>query len=533
MYGTVSIEELTRNSFKFKLTKDAVNLNTLNPFKMEFGDIYGNIWYTSGEITTVATTTLTVGPLTFGSSTAFMPGATYKVKVKCTVGGSLVEFGSVNFQGPEGIAPPLTAITPLSPTIRNQIIYGNCVAMTLATAMDVGKMKSYGSEFENYSASYIYGNGLAGADESGMPFVGTISQVMVDGSPRVDIANNKASIPLDTMSVADSVTLHNNIPAYAAQNALKQKFVTPEAFDFYDAAKIHSYLQTYGCVAIAFCYPYGFNSLSGPSSIMPPPTNGYEGVHAALITGATVISGKLHWIVQNSWGTGWGDGGKFYIPWDYGRNSTYTANYWIYEAAKVPMTVSNTHPSEVTNVQGTKISATQATITWQSSNPAGTYYLVLAATSGSNQYWFKGRTTNKSLLINLDQERPYDIKVIAEDTSYRYSKGTVATYVHGVGFQWSFPVNVGEEIKITAAEYNALIDLMAIKWPFSYSFINNYVYKVVAGAVIDSFDVRDLLRAIEMIATNYYVSYPSYPQWNDIILAQNWINIANNYNALP
>lgn len=531
MYGTVTIEELLRTSFKFKLTKDAVNLNTLSPFIMDFGDTYGNVWFSTNQFTVSATTTATVGPVDFPVSTAFIPDAVYKVTVRCTVGGSWVEFGNTTFLGPEGVAPPLTAISPISPAVRNQGVINNCVAMTLASAMDVLKMKSIGSEFENYSASYIYGNGLG--DEYGMPMIGTIDLLMTDGSPRVDIANNKASINLDSMTISESVTLHNNIPAYAAQNAIKQRFVSPVPFDFYNAALLHSYLTTYGCIPIAFYTPQGFYNLRGAGSILPPPTAGWETNHTSLIIGATIISGKLHWIAQNSWGTGWGDGGKFYIPWDYGRGTLNTDQYWIYWAVRLTNpNISNTHPSEVTNVQGTKISATQATITWQSTNPAGTYYVVLAS-AGSDQYWFKGRTTNKSLLITLDQEKPYNIKVIAEDSNYRYSKGTVATYVHGTGFQWSFPVNVDEEIKITAGEYNALIDLMAIKWPFSYSFINNYVYKVVAGAVIDSFDVRDLLRAIEMIATNYYVSYPSYPQWNDIILAQNWINIANNYNALP
>ena len=46
-------------------------------------------------------------------------------------------------------------------------------------------------------------------------------------------------------------------------------------------------------------------------------TEKYYGGHCILIVGWTRIGRKNYWVVQNSWGTDWGDNGYCYIPFDY------------------------------------------------------------------------------------------------------------------------------------------------------------------------------------------------------------------------
>ena len=67
---------------------------------------------------------------------------------------------------------------------------------------------------------------------------------------------------------------------------------------------------------------YVFESFDkiGSDGIMPMPnlvSESMEGGHAVMAVGYKTINGKLYLIIRNSWGTGWGDKGHFYMPVEY------------------------------------------------------------------------------------------------------------------------------------------------------------------------------------------------------------------------
>jgi C1A family cysteine protease len=59
--------------------------------------------------------------------------------------------------------------------------------------------------------------------------------------------------------------------------------------------------------------------------VMPSKTEKLLGGHAVLMVGYT----KDAYIVRNSWGSGWGDHGYFYMPKDYPINSDLADDFWV------------------------------------------------------------------------------------------------------------------------------------------------------------------------------------------------------------
>lgn len=82
---------------------------------------------------------------------------------------------------------------------------------------------------------------------------------------------------------------------------------------------------------------------------MPIPDTGKEkitGGHCVCMMGydddITFSGGhKGGFIVRNSWGTFWGDGGYFYMPYCVGTNSAIVSNFWIIKAITNPAVVVN------------------------------------------------------------------------------------------------------------------------------------------------------------------------------------------------
>ncbi len=64
---------------------------------------------------------------------------------------------------------------------------------------------------------------------------------------------------------------------------------------------------------------------------MPKPREGILGGHAVICCGYD--DAKRVWICRNSWGTGWGDKGYFYMPYSFLTNRRYCEG--LYRVTKV------------------------------------------------------------------------------------------------------------------------------------------------------------------------------------------------------
>ena len=82
---------------------------------------------------------------------------------------------------------------------------------------------------------------------------------------------------------------------------------------------------------VAFCfnvYPSfnGFNNKYYGEMPMPGPYEQLDGRHAVIAVGYD--DKKRRMIVLNSWGSGWGDKGYFYMPYDFITNSSECFDFW-------------------------------------------------------------------------------------------------------------------------------------------------------------------------------------------------------------
>lgn len=97
------------------------------------------------------------------------------------------------------------------------------------------------------------------------------------------------------------------------------------------------------CLANGTPIIFGFNVYDSFESqavantgIMPMPAVDSNGVitemllggHCVVMVGYTIINGVGYYICRNSWGTGWGDKGYFYMPRTFVQNANFTDDFW-------------------------------------------------------------------------------------------------------------------------------------------------------------------------------------------------------------
>jgi C1A family cysteine protease len=90
-----------------------------------------------------------------------------------------------------------------------------------------------------------------------------------------------------------------------------------------------------GCLASGYPFVFGFSvyeSFESPevldTGVVPMPSDGEAqlGGHAVLAVGYDDATARF--IIRNSWGTSWGDGGYGYMPYAYLTDSDLAADFW-------------------------------------------------------------------------------------------------------------------------------------------------------------------------------------------------------------
>lgn len=121
-------------------------------------------------------------------------------------------------------------------------------------------------------------------------------------------------------------------PIQAAFDAAKQDVAIQ--YSRLDADSIDpSVLQT--CLAQGYPFVFGFtvytsfeSAAVAKTGIVPMPTadDSVLGGHAVMCIGYD--QSRQAYIVQNSWGTSWGDNGFFYLPFEYMHNANLVSDIW-------------------------------------------------------------------------------------------------------------------------------------------------------------------------------------------------------------
>ena len=404
----------------------------------------------------------------------FAPATMYSLNVYATYGGTefAVNTTAVSFTT-NSISAPTSTITPsVYPTTKNQGSYGNCVAMSLSTAMEIFKAKAmgYSSSYENFSVSYIYGSD--GGSGEYMSFEAAVNNCISYGSPRWELI--VGNFP-DSKDKSTSVNLFNGASQFAKDNAAKQRFSGSSNIDFYDCASVQNAISTYGYFMLNIRIPNNLYSI-GSDGIVPQPSGGWSGAgHSFALIGLTTINGKKYWVAQNSWGTSWGLNGRCYIPFDWGcgvqspmtSSNTNQTTGWTCESYSVwNNSISTANPSAPTGLTATQVDkTTNVNVSWGNAN----YVLVYARPQGGSEWfpkpsygsYFTGSSGQVSMSSN---EATYELMAIAAlDNILSPQTNYITIHISSkTDFAWDVPKSVGSNT-ITAAEWNKLIAFIQSK----------------------------------------------------------------------
>jgi C1A family cysteine protease len=98
--------------------------------------------------------------------------------------------------------------------------------------------------------------------------------------------------------------------------------------------------QLQGCLAAGFPFVFGFSVFDGwyfqdphPTIIpLPSQSDNVVGGHAVMCVGYD--NSKRLFRIRNSWGSGAGDDGYFYMPYAYLTSANLSSDFWVINAVK-------------------------------------------------------------------------------------------------------------------------------------------------------------------------------------------------------
>ena len=217
--------------------------------------------------------------------------------------------------------PPAVDLRGKCPPIYDQGDLGSCVGNAVAGALQFERMQQFATPNYVPSRLFIYYNarvieGTADSD-SGAEIRDGIKAIASLGAPSED------AWPYDVTQFATKP------PDADYTAALQDKALE---YDSLDNTVVD---QLRNCLALGFPFPFGFSVYESFQSDavastgvvpMPGPNEGMVGGHAVLCVGYDHTSHVF--LVRNSWGLEWGQGGYFSLPYDYLTNSDLASDAW-------------------------------------------------------------------------------------------------------------------------------------------------------------------------------------------------------------
>jgi len=231
--------------------------------------------------------------------------------------------------------PPVADLRPQCPPVYDQGQIGSCTANAIGAAHEFDQMKQRLGAPSPFVPSrlFIYYNERAiehtTASDSGAQIRDGFKSIAAQGVCRED-----PTWPYD----ADAFPPNNKLtvkPSAAAYAEGKQ----------YVAVQYQRVPQTLAqmkaCLAGGYPFVFGFTVYESFESqqvaqngVVPMPHAGEQvlGGHAVLAVGYR--DAQQQFIVRNSWGTGWGDKGYCYMPYQYLTNAQLASDFWTLRLVK-------------------------------------------------------------------------------------------------------------------------------------------------------------------------------------------------------
>lgn len=218
-----------------------------------------------------------------------------------------------------GGLPSSVDLRPKCPKIYDQGQLGSCTGNAIAGAIEFTQRKQGTPEFAP-SRLFIYYNervmeGTINQDAGAQIRDGIKSVAQLGAPPETDW-------PYD-------ITKFSKRPPDKAYRDAKKDIASSYA------RVAQSLAQMQGCLAAGYPFVFGFTVYESFESAtvastgmvpMPGPDERVLGGHAVVAVGYR--NAKRLFIVRNSWGTGWGAKGYFYMPYEYLLTPDYAADFW-------------------------------------------------------------------------------------------------------------------------------------------------------------------------------------------------------------
>lgn len=223
--------------------------------------------------------------------------------------------------------PPKVDLRPKCPPITNQGTLGSCTANAIGSAHFFNQILQNSKKAFQPSRLFLYYNErrMEGNIECDS------GAIIRDGFKSIA----KEGVCPETLWEYHIPSFTTEPPSSAYQDALNHQVL--------QYMRVQQSLgQMKGCLADGYPFVFGFTvyeSFKTPevakTGIMHFPTanDSMIGGHAIMAVGYD--DEKQHFIIQNSWGTEWGDKGFFYMPYSYATDSNLAADFWTIRLVEI------------------------------------------------------------------------------------------------------------------------------------------------------------------------------------------------------
>ena len=223
-----------------------------------------------------------------------------------------IEFSKVNL-------PSSVDMRKSCPDVYDQGQLGSCTANAIAGAYEFEKIKQKQSYFVP-SRLFIYYNERAiegtTKSDSGAQIRDGIKSVVKQGvCPETQWGYIISKFKTKPSAVCYSAAVKNEVKQYLALTQIET--------------------QLKSCLSAGSPFVFGFtvyssfmNDVVAKTGKMPMPKSNesVEGGHAVMCVGYD--DAKQVYIIRHSWGSGWGDKGYFYMPYEYMHNVNLCSDFW-------------------------------------------------------------------------------------------------------------------------------------------------------------------------------------------------------------
>lgn len=221
--------------------------------------------------------------------------------------------------GPLTDVPQIVDLRPSCSRVENQYAVGSCTANSVVGALEYLDKKDGIDNVEDLSRLFVYYNTR-----------------VIENSVELD---QGASLRDTIKALAEHGTCNESMWPY-----IPEKFAVKPDQSCYDYANKHtiseysriiSFSDMIRCLSSGFPFVFGFTVYSefeGPLVAatgvlnLPGPTEVCHGGHAVLAVGYNME--EKTFLIRNSWGTNWGMGGYFTMPFAYITNPNLAQDMW-------------------------------------------------------------------------------------------------------------------------------------------------------------------------------------------------------------